>query len=54
MDWFGAHVEPTNGNNYISNFPVHLAVVVRQRKPYRRKDGTILYFEGMSIEIVDV
>lgn len=23
------------------------AVVVRQRKPYRRKDGTVLYFEGM-------
>ena len=22
------------------------AVVVRQRKPYRRKDGTVLYFEG--------
>ena len=22
------------------------AVVVRQRKPYRRKDGTTLYFEG--------
>ena len=29
--------------------PVHLAVVVRQRKPYRRKDGTFIYFEGMSI-----
>ena len=27
---------------------VLLAVVVRQRKPYRRKDGTILYFEGME------
>ena len=25
---------------------VLLAVVVRQRKPYRRKDGTMLYFEG--------
>ena len=25
---------------------VHLAVVVRQRKPYRRKDGTFIYFEG--------
>ena len=24
------------------------AVVVRQRKPYRRKDGTTLYFEGTS------
>ena len=22
------------------------AVIVRQRKPYRRKDGTTLYFEG--------
>lgn len=22
------------------------AVIVRQRKPYRRKDGTVLYFEG--------
>lgn len=27
---------------------VHLAVVVRQRKPYRRKDGTFIYFEGVS------
>ena len=27
--------------------PVHLAVVVRQRKPYRRKDGTFIYFEGI-------
>lgn len=27
-------------------FAVHLAVVVRQRKPYRRKDGTFIYFEG--------
>ena len=32
---------------YIS--PVHLAVVVRQRKPYRRKDGTFIYFEGTSM-----
>jgi len=22
------------------------AVIVRQRKPYRRKDGVVLYFEG--------
>ncbi len=27
-------------------FVVMPAVIVRQRKPYRRKDGTILYFEG--------
>ena len=27
---------------------VLLAVIIRQRKPYRRKDGTILYFEGNS------
>ncbi len=26
---------------------VLLAVIVRQRKPYRRKDGTTLYFEGV-------
>ena len=25
---------------------VTTAVVVRQRKPWRRKDGTIIYFEG--------
>ena len=24
------------------------AVVVRQRKPYRRKDGTFIYFEGKA------
>lgn len=24
-------------------------MVVRQRKPYRRKDGTILYFEGEGV-----
>lgn len=28
---------------------VHLAVVVRQRKPYRRKDGTFIYFEGRNL-----
>lgn len=27
------------------------AVIVRQRKPYRRKDGTTLYFEGESHKI---
>ena len=26
------------------------AVVVRQRKPYRRKDGTTLYFEGTATD----
>ena len=28
------------------------AVVVRQRKPYRRKDGTTLYFEGTVTECI--
>ena len=27
-------------------FVVMPAVVIRQRKPFRRKDGVILYFEG--------
>ena len=26
------------------------AVIVRQRKPWRRKDGVFMYFEGFSIE----
>ncbi len=26
------------------------AVVVRQRKPWRRRDGVYLYFEGMFVE----
>ena len=25
------------------------AVIVRQRKPWRRKDGVFMYFEGRSI-----
>jgi len=25
------------------------AVVIRQRKPFRRRDGTVLYFEGNII-----
>ena len=29
------------------------AVVVRQRKPYRRKDGTVLYFEDNAGVIVN-
>ena len=24
------------------------AVVIRQRKPYRRKDGVFIYFEGKT------
>lgn len=32
---------------------VHLAVVVRQRKPYRRKDGTFIYFEDNAGVIVN-
>ena len=27
------------------------AVIVRQRKPWRRKDGVFMYFEGFSIEL---
>jgi large subunit ribosomal protein L23e len=26
------------------------AVIVRQRKPWRRKDGVFMYFEGMTVE----
>lgn len=28
------------------------AVIVRQRKPWRRKDGVFMYFEGASAHIV--
>jgi large subunit ribosomal protein L23e len=33
---------------------VHPAVVVRQRKPWRRKDGTFIYFEDNAGVIVNV
>jgi len=33
---------------------VHPAVVVRQRKPWRRKDGTYIYFEDNAGVIVNV
>lgn len=32
---------------------VNLAVVVRQRKPFRRKDGTVIYFEDNAGVIVN-
>lgn len=32
---------------------VHPAVVVRQRKPYRRKDGVFIYFEDNAGVIVN-
>lgn len=34
-------------------FAVHPAVVVRQRKPYRRKDGVFIYFEDNAGVIVN-
>lgn len=34
-------------------FTVLQAVVVRQRKPYRRKDGTFIYFEDNAGVIVN-
>ncbi|XP_027562761.1 60S ribosomal protein L23-like, partial [Neopelma chrysocephalum] len=34
-------------------FPVHPAVVIRQRKSYRRKDGVFLYFEDNAGVIVN-
>lgn len=32
---------------------MHPAVVVRQRKPYRRKDGVFIYFEDNAGVIVN-
>ncbi|XP_054257656.1 60S ribosomal protein L23 [Macrosteles quadrilineatus] len=32
---------------------VNLAVVIRQRKPFRRKDGTVIYFEDNAGVIVN-
>ena len=34
-------------------FLVHPAVVIRQRKPYRRKDGVFIYFEDNAGVIVN-
>lgn len=34
-------------------FPVLQGVVIRQRKPYRRKDGTFIYFEDNAGVIVN-
>ena len=33
--------------SFVFSLLVMPAVIVRQRKPYRRKDGVVLYFEGM-------
>ena len=43
-------VEPQEVGEGFKNFSptVMPAVVVRQRKPYRRKDGVTLYFEGTA------
>ena len=30
------------------------AVIVRQRKPWRRKDGVFMYFEGRSIRFMSL
>jgi ribosomal protein L14 len=34
-------------------FVVMPAVVIRQRKPFRRKDGVVLYFEDNAAVIVN-
>ena len=33
--------------------PVHPAVIIRQRKPWRRRDGVFLYFEDNAGVIVN-
>ena len=35
-----------NNDSFVFSLLVMPAVIVRQRKPYRRKDGVVLYFEG--------
>lgn len=34
-------------------FTVHPAIVIRQRKPWRRRDGTVIYFEDNAGVIVN-
>lgn len=41
----------TNGN--LINFQVMPAVVIRQRKPFRRRDGIFIYFEDNAGVIVN-
>ena len=40
-------------NFFSFNFPVMPAVVIRQRKTFRRKDGTFIYFEDNAGVIVN-
>ena len=43
----------TNVRHFSFNFAVMPAVVVRQRKPWRRRDGVFLYFEDNAGVIVN-
>jgi ribosomal protein L14 len=38
---------------HISPLSVHPAIVIRQRKSWRRKDGTVIYFEDNAGVIVN-
>lgn len=39
--------------SFLENFSVMPAVVIRQRKPFRRKDGVFIYFEDNAGVIVN-
>lgn len=41
-----SRVESRYNDGTDSSLPVHPAIVVRQRKAWRRRDGVFLYFEG--------
>ncbi|VDN25339.1 unnamed protein product [Cylicostephanus goldi] len=47
------HTCDDDDTNYKSPFSVLQAVVIRQRKQFRRKDGTFIYFEDNAGVIVN-
>lgn len=46
-------VPATNVGSHINSVTVMPAVVIRQRKPIRRKDGSFIYFEDNAGVIVN-
>ena len=46
-------VKKAQPRKQIKKKDVHTAIVVRQRKPYRRKDGSYISFDDNAVVIVD-
>lgn len=46
-------VKKAQPRKQIKKKDVHIAIVVRQRKPFRRKDGSYISFDDNAVVIVD-